>query len=278
MPWQIQSDNYARKATEAVYKNSCRYYIPAAVGNAKSKVVEPYFKYLNRTYAQWMKNWSGFGVKSRKEVQPNPEWLNANKHNFPTEEEVIGQITKIMELERAAKKAQYLEFWGKTGDEYKRVMDEEMFLLTYGYTSGKGHILEGCGLRVSIGGERLAYDSFDVKFREDAASKRWIIRYDPQDLGRVLAVSTDEKKRYILEQKYEQPMALADRKPGDHEQLQRVFDFNRELESHVAEKACAADEGAMAIFSKNTERGRSSRCSCSATCAPPWSPSRGCTC
>jgi hypothetical protein len=253
IPYQIQSDNYARTATKPVYLATCTHYIPAAVGNAKAKVVEPYFSYLNTTYAQWMKNWSGFGVKSRKEVQPSPEWLNANKHNFPTEEEVIDQITKIIYLERTAKHDQYMEFWSKTAEQYKRVMGDEMFLLTYGWTSGKSHILEGCGLRVTIDGQRFAYDSFDIAFREDAASKRWIVRYDPQNLSRVLAVSTDERKRYILEQKYVQPMALADRKPGDAEQLQRVFNFNKRLEEHVAAKASSADEVAMAIFSKNTE-------------------------
>ena len=253
IPWQIQSDNYARKATKPVYLATCTHYIPAAVGNAKAKVVEPYFNYLNTTYAQWMKNWSGFGVKSRREVQPSPEWLNANKDSFPTEEEVIDQITKIIYLERAAKRDQYLEFWSRTAEQYKRVMGDEIFLLTYGWTSGKSHILEGSGLRVTIDGERMAYDSFDIAFREDAASKRWIVRYDPQDLSHVLAVSTDDKKRYILEQKYVQPMALADRRPGDAEQLQRVFDFNKRLEAHVTDKAARADEVAMAIFSKNTE-------------------------
>lgn len=253
IPYQIQSDNYARKATKPVYLATCTHYIPAAVGNAKAKVVEPYFDYLNKTYAQWMINWSGFGVKSRKEVQPSPEWLKANKGNFPTEEEVIEQLTKVIALERAAKRDQYLEYWSKTAEQFKKVMGDEAFLLTYGWTSGKSHILEGSGLRVTIDGERLAYDSFDIAFREDAASKRWIVRYDPQDLSHVLAVSTDDKKRYILEQKYVQPMALADRKPGDAEQLQRVRDFNRNLATHVAVKASRADEVAMAIFSKNTE-------------------------
>lgn len=253
IPYQIQSDNYARKATKPVYLATCTHYIPAAVGNAKSKVVEPYFQYLNKTYAQWMKNWSGFGVKSRREVQPSPEWLNANKKDFPTKEEVIDQITKVIMLERQLKRDQYLEFWSKAEEQYIKTMSEETFLLTYGHRSAKDHILEGCGLRVTIGGQRIQYDSFDIDFREDAASKRWAVLYDPQDLSRVLAVSTDEKKRYILDQKYVQPMALADRKPGDAAQLKRVYDFNRELENHVAAKASKADEVAMAIFSKDSE-------------------------
>ena len=40
----------------------------------------------------------------------------------------------------------------------------------------------------------------------------------------------------MLEEKYVQPMALADRKPGDAEQLQRVRDFNKELEAETARR------------------------------------------
>jgi hypothetical protein len=37
----------------------------------------------------------------------------------------------------------------------------------------------------------------------------------------------------MLEEKYVQPMALADRKPGDAEQLQRVREFNRAHEELI---------------------------------------------
>jgi hypothetical protein len=49
---------------------------PARVGNAKAKVIEPYFKRLNKNYCQLLPNWSGFGVTAKKESQPNAEFLN----------------------------------------------------------------------------------------------------------------------------------------------------------------------------------------------------------
>ena len=52
----------------------------------------------------------------------------------------------------------------------------------------------------------------------------------------------------MLEEKYVQPMALADRKPGDAEQLERVRRFNREHEAIIAEQVCAADETVRRLF------------------------------
>ena len=59
-PRQLQSDRYGLKALTPFYKAMAELYIPAAVGNAKAKVIEPYFKYLNKKYCQAFPNWSGF--------------------------------------------------------------------------------------------------------------------------------------------------------------------------------------------------------------------------
>ena len=40
----------------------------------------------------------------------------------------------------------------------------------------------------------------------------------------------------MLEAKYVQPMALADRKPGDAEQLERVMNYNKQLETEQARR------------------------------------------
>lgn len=252
IPYELQSDNYAKKATRPVYLASCIHYIPAKVKNAKSKVVEPYFHYLIKNYAQYMKNWSGFGVTSRKEVQPSVDWLNANKHLFPTEEECIRQITGVVMMERAKKRDQYLKCWGNTDALHKNTMTDETFLRVYGKETGHKNVLEGKGLRVRIGGERIQYDSFDIRFRT-LSHLRWIVKYDEKDLSHVLAISENGEYRFMLEQKYVQPMALADRKPGDAEQLQRVFRFNRDLEAHVAAVVSNADRITEQIFAHNSE-------------------------
>src|SRR5690606_1553847 len=42
--------------------------------------------------------------------------------------------------------------------------------------------------------------------------------------------------RFVLEQKYVQPMALKDRKDGDAEELARVRDYNKRLEENIVER------------------------------------------
>ena len=93
-------------------------------------------------------------------------------------------------------------------------------------------------MRPTILGVKRDYDCFDLTFREHAA-ERWTVKYDPDDLSEVLAVNDDGTRRYMLTEKYVQPMALADRKPGDYEQLERVNNFNKEFEKQTAERIAA---------------------------------------
>ena len=85
----------------------------------------------------------------------------------------------------------------------------------------------GCALRW--------YDTFDLTFRQHAGEK-WRVLYDPNDLGEVLAINEDGTLRYMLTEKYVQPMALADRTAGDALELQKVHDFNDRLEEHVTDR------------------------------------------
>ena len=71
-PRQLQSDNYGIKNLTPFYQAMAHLHTPAAVGNAKSKVIEPYFKYLNKTYCQRFPNWSGFNITSKKITSQTP--------------------------------------------------------------------------------------------------------------------------------------------------------------------------------------------------------------
>src|SRR5690606_8235724 len=62
-PWQLQSDRYALKKLTPFYQAVAHLHTPAAVGNAKSKIIEPYFKYLNKECQKYFPhNWSGFNI------------------------------------------------------------------------------------------------------------------------------------------------------------------------------------------------------------------------
>ena len=65
----------------------------------------------------------------------------------------------------------------------------------------------------------------------------WSVQYDVNDLDTVLAVSADGKKRFLLEQKYIQPMALADRQQGDSDELKKIKDFNKSTHQMIIEQS-----------------------------------------
>lgn len=249
---QIQSDRYAIKRMTPVYEAVGDKVTPARAHNAKAKVIEPYFKYLNKTYAQYFGSFSGFGVTSRKEGQPSAEWLNANRHNFPDEQELRGILANIIATERRIKHGRYMELWEATPQERRLPMSDESWLLTFGRSTGYRNVLEGSGLRPTIGGRKMQYDCFDPAFRRHA-SVRWEVRYDPDDLTRALAVSEDGSLRFMLEEKYVQPMALAERTEGDAEQLKRVMDFNRALEDDIEEQLERMHRNNEALFSHNSQ-------------------------
>lgn len=232
---QLQSDRYAIKAMTPLYEVMAKHSTPARAKNAKAKVIEPYFNSINKKYCQLQPNWSGFGITSDKEKQPNTEFINKYKSQFPDYAGVCDQVVKLIEFEREAKREQMLEAWKNIPKDDKLALTTESYLLTFGQTTGNKNMMEGSGLHVTIGGIKRSYDCFDIAFRQHAHI-RWEVRFDPSDLSKIIAVNDDASLRFMLEEKYIQPMALKDRKTGDSEQLQRVKDYNASLEKHVIDR------------------------------------------
>jgi hypothetical protein len=251
-PNQLQSDNYGKSVMPAFYKEITDKYTPAQSKNAKAKIIEPYFKRLNKKYCQFMPNWSGFGMPARKENQPNTEALNKVRHSFPDEEGCRNQIAWIVEQERQAMVAIYKKMYESLPEERKLPLTQEQYLLNFGADTGFTNAVEGQGLRPTIAGIKRDYDCFDIRFREYSHVK-WTVKYDPSDLTQVLAMNEDGSLRFMLESKYEQPMALADRKEGDAKELHRIFEFNKQLEQSVTERISLANEQTRELLTSNKE-------------------------
>ena len=249
---QIQSDHYAMKAMFPIYAVAGDKVTPARVKNAKSKPVERYFKSLNEGYCQLCRNWSGFGITSDKKKQPNADALNAYRKEFPDEAGCRMQITNIIESERAAKRTDYLKLWAEVPENRRLPLSTEQYLLNFGAETGYKNALEGSGLNVKLLGARRSYDCFDLRFRQ-YAHIRWNVKYDPDNLDQVLAVSDDGTLRFMLESKYVQPMALVERTEGDGAQLARVQQFNTQLEGHIKGQLAIAGERVEQLFAHNPQ-------------------------
>lgn len=247
---QIQCDHYAIKTMTPLYSVMGAKLTPARVKNAKAKVVEPYFGYLNKTYCKLFNNWSGYGVTTDPKKQPNSEALNQHRHKFPDEAGVRDQIQRIIQMERQRKVGQFRKMMDNLPSERRLPLSREQYLLNFGAETGYKNAIEGCGLRPTLLGMKRDYDCFDVRFRH-YAGKQWIVKYDPDNLHEVLAVSEDGTLRFMLTEKYVQPMALADRKEGDAAQLQKVYGFNERLEQHITDRRALAYEKAEPIIMQN---------------------------
>lgn len=236
---QVQSDRYAIKTMQDLYAVMGGKVTPAQAHNAKAKPVEAYFNYLNTHYCIRCNNWSGFGVTTNPKRQPNSEALNSMRHSFPDEAGLRVQISEMMRFERVGKHDAFMAGYAKLKPENRLPLSRETYLLNFGAETGYKNVLEGCGLRPTILGVKRDYDCFDLTFRDHAA-ERWTVKYDPDDLTQVLAVNESGTRRYMLEEKYVQPMALADRTEADSRELERVRNYNRQLEAHTAERLTQA--------------------------------------
>lgn len=256
-PLQLQSDNYQKKVMAPFYQAMTKYYTPAALGNAKSKIIEPYFLQLNRDFCQLQANWSGFGITADTANQPNLEIINYNRHVIPDEATVISQIEAMIELERSRKIDAYRAAWEQTEESRKMPFSTEEYLMLMGETTGRTNKLTGSGLFIEFMGKRLCFDSFDLSLR-NYYNEDWIVRFDPDDLSQVLISNAKRLKsgrvdketgtlRYLLQQDIKVPMALADQKPEHSEYRTRVDRFNGDLKAHVQAKVDDVDSHIEAI-------------------------------
>lgn len=244
---QVQSDRYAIKTMHDLYAVMGGKVTPAQAHNAKAKPVEPYFNYLNTHYCIRCNNWSGFGITSNPKRQPNSDALNRMRHHFPDEAGLRAQIDEMMRLERMAKYEALMAGYANLKPENRLPLSRETYLLNFGAETGYKNVLEGSGLRPTILGVKRDYDCFDITFR-DHASEHWVVKYDPDDLTTILAINEAGTRRYIMEEKYVQPMALADRQPGDAEQLERVRDFNKQFEATTGSRLALANNTTKQII------------------------------
>ncbi|MDB9154222.1 hypothetical protein [Parabacteroides distasonis] len=259
-PWQIQTDNYGRGNLKSFYEACTYYYTPAAVGNAKAKIIEPFFNWFNRKYLRLLPNSSGHGVKSRGRIQATDEWIEAHKRGFPDYAGCRDQLEKMIEFDRNVKRDEYLKQWAKMPQDKRLSFDKEDFLYAFGETAAPRK-LNSDGVRLQIGGQKFWYDCFDPEFREYGHAT-FFLRYNPSDMDHVMAIenvgTAKEPKegtvRFMLERKYEQPMALMDRKEGDVDEWMRVRQFNEGMVDNIILKRKESGEIVRTLFEENADR------------------------
>lgn len=249
-PLQVQSDHYGIKQMTPFYQAIAHTaYTPAAVGNAKSKIIEPYFKDLNKRRCQPQPNWSGFNITSSKKNQVNTEFLNLIKNSFPDREGCIAQIEAIIAKERAERVDEYVAAWQTVPEDKKVLLMQEEWMRIFGQQFERTSSITGQGVIKTIDGVQYTYDSFDPVFRANR-HLNWNIFADPHDHSKVLAESEDGKLRFILEEKLAIPMDITSQTEEHHAYRGKVSKFNKEQEERIMNRYAQDAEIIEDIFSK----------------------------
>ncbi len=251
-PLQVQSDNYQIKNLTPFYQAvKGRYFTPAAVGNSKAKVVEPYFNYLNDLCQSQFINWSGHNVDANRENQVNREVLDMIKNQFPDKAGVTQQIHNLMAQERQRKAGEYMGKWAELPAADKIALGAEDYLMLFGeFLNGRTNKLAGQGIIKQVDNQEYTFDSFDPAFRQHFHID-WQIIGDKEDLRRVLAVSPDNKMRFLLEQKRELPMDIYSTTQEDADYRVRVKEYNEERMQEITDQY-ASDADTMRELVANT--------------------------
>ncbi|MBN8834603.1 MAG: hypothetical protein BGO53_00320 [Sphingobacteriales bacterium 39-19] len=250
-PWQLQSDRYGIKNLTPFYNSVTHLYTPAAVGNAKSKVIEPWFNYFNKKRCKKQFNWSGHNITSRPGNQPNTEKLNEIKKSFPDKQGVIDQLNRLMLQERTELLPAYKEAWMAMPVQDQITLTPEDCLVVFGRAHTEFNHISGLGLIVTIGGKKLTFDSFDPAFRALQFSTRFQLIYDPEDLSQALAVTEDGKQRFMLHNKMKVGMGFKNTTPEQLEYRQRINDFNRQRKEEIVQQNLI-DDAIIADVIENT--------------------------
>lgn len=252
MPWQIQSDNYAKKALLPYYSAICKQYTPAKVGNAKEKVIEPYFRTI-QSKLQLLPNYSGHNITAKKQV--NDDFINMNAKNglIPDRDGVIRQLQALVEVERAERRVALFKGWDERVKEKVIMLDRGKYLMQFGERS-KGNMLTPNGLKLVREGVEYKYECFDIKMRE-MRGERWTICYDLKNMNQVAALSEDGRTRFVLEAKQKVAMCLADATEEDVAILRNYGAFNRGLTNYVTTTRVKNQELASEYITKHQLEG-----------------------
>lgn len=249
MPHQIQCDNFAKTAMSDTYTSLAQYVTPARVGNAKSKIIEPWFREFNDKYCKYAFNWTGHNISAGKRNQPNLDITMKNRHSLPTLEELLDEIHSLMREYRKKALPSYKEALKSLPESEYRILSMKQYLAVFGESTGHQYQLQGTGINVRILGNRHQYDLLPasdseadrreaIRFRE-LCWEKWNVLLDPLDDAHILVENKSRTEQFLLTLKDEQPMALKDRKPGDYERLAAIWKFNRDIEAYVTDAICS---------------------------------------
>lgn len=239
---QIKTDHWNLKTLQAFYESQATF-TPAKAKNARGKVIEQSFgtNWHSKLKELYPKNYKGHNYGAKFEL--NADWIEANKKFFPVKDQAPADIAAFIEELRQlpgvngkTRQQQWLEAFETMKPSKKRLISREQHFMLFGinHTHPKtGALLPNTitnnGLLVTFNGRKVFYE-VPADMYMNTLGMTVNVKYDPYDMSSVLAISKDEKTRFVCKVYQNMPMAIADYEPGTRTELNRRLE---EKKSHV---------------------------------------------
>ena len=236
MPWEVKVDNFAAKALHPTYRKLSgkpEFFAPSSVGNARDKVIEAFFGRIYGQITRLHENASGRNIRAKE--QPNRDFLDKIKKNFPNEEGVTEQIMQDMllwnSIPRKSKGGISLEQeWIEADHSKDRAFTDFHRLDIFGKEHTHTNKLTNKGVEVTIGGVTRRYMKMDMDFYETIGSD-YQVKFDADDYSKII-VSGKDSRQHVLEELKTIPMAKMDMQEGDRTELNKMLNFKEQVIKH----------------------------------------------
>lgn len=193
LPHEIKNDRWGMASLEPFYKGIGKWY-PTPVGSKNGRYIEAFFgtPHWKRCLKLGANNYSGNNVTALARGV-NMEQLARNKKSRPmigleAERQIENFIHRLRHLPQSngqSKHEQWMAGWQALGEDKKRAISDEQFLLKFGIRHPEPNTITNKGLKPMIGGVRYNYDMAEYDIRH--IGKSVTVIYDPFDMSRVLA-------------------------------------------------------------------------------------------
>lgn len=255
LPFEIKADRWALKSLTPFYEKIGKFIIPAH-SNKHRGYIEPYFSSKLWKRSQQLVsqgNWSGNNI-SAKYRGVNQEFLRINAKNRPMiGNEAETQIEnffhclrhmpdfKRTNMNAPSKEQQFLEEWKTLHADDKRMISDEMFLLTFGVKhepQGRPITITNRGVEPQISNCQFSYDMPHSWMYDRYVGAKVNVIYDPFDMSRVL-ITNDDDIRFIATTAQLQPRALKDQYTSSRTFLNAILSDKKDQVRSKSEASAA---------------------------------------
>ena len=247
MPYQLQYDNSSANLSKEVSELMPRlahFNFPTSPYNGKSKPVENLIGRLERFNLRHFPNFKGGNITSPSlSIKANPDFLEAQRKNktLPSKQQAMAQFKLAILTHNNTKGSDGLtpiERYAKPHPKRRR-MDVLTMVNAYWVTRRHKARYTKNGLTIEVDKKRYTYEVEaskgveDMQFRTQWLGHKFTIKYDPDDLDQIHLYDGDTWIAMAV-QKYEAPMALADREEGDGSIISDALDQRRQYINNMA--------------------------------------------